>query len=235
MKDIQLWHGDCLKLMADIEPESVSLILTDPPYAVLKHRQAIKRHRLKDIGRYQAWDDMTVPEYYRLILNFSRIAYDVAKDGATIYCFCGNELTFIVRKAFERAGWHWRMVNYWRKTNPAPVAYGRRPQSAIEPFGMATKGKMNTWNVVNGGLAHNVIDAPSHSGITRIHPTQKPISVCEELIRRSSNEDDLVLDPFMGSGVTMKACLNLNRRGIGIEIRQDYYDVAKADLEKYLL
>mgnify|MGYP001607645547 FL=1 len=113
---IQLWHGDCLSLMANIEPESIELILTDPPYAVLKHREAIKRHRLKDIGRYQTWDDMTMSEYYRLMLDFSRLAYVVAREGATIYCFCGNELAFILRKAFERAGWHWRMVNYWRKT-----------------------------------------------------------------------------------------------------------------------
>ena len=232
---LQLWHGDCLSLMDSIESESVSLILTDPPYAVLRHRDAIKRHGLKDIGRYQEWDDMSVQEYYHLMLQFSRGSFRVSQEGATIYCFCGNELTFILRTAFERAGWHWRMVNYWRKTNPAPVAYGRRPQSAIEPFCMATKGKNNTWNVENGGLAHNVIDAPSHSGITRIHPTQKPLTVLEELIRRSSNEGDLVLDPFAGSGVTLKACRNLNRRGIGIEIRQDYYNVAKADLEKYLL
>ena len=110
---LQLWHGDCLSLMDSIEPESVGLILTDPPYAVLKHKEAIKRHRLKDIGRYQEWDDMSVAEYYHLMLNFSRLAYGVARDGATIYCFCGNELTFILRMAFERAGWHLRIYNYF--------------------------------------------------------------------------------------------------------------------------
>ena len=133
------------------------------------------------------------------------------------------------------------MVNFWKKTNPAPVVRGKRPQSSVEAFGMAIKVKNNTFNAENFGKIHNwiecddVIETPIPSGITRTHPSQKPLKLMEELMRRSSNEGDLVLDPFMGSGVTMKACHNLNRRGIGIEIRQDYYDVAKADLEAYLL
>ena len=238
---LQLWHGDCLSLMDNIEAESVGLILTDPPYAVLKNKTgAIQRHRLSPIGRYQEWDDMTISQYYRLMLSFLRQAYRVSRDGATIYCFCGNELTTILRMAMERAGWHWRMMNYWHKTNPAPIAYGKRPQSSVEPFGMATKGKQSIFNADNFGKIHNwiecddVIESPSVSGLSRKHPTQKPLPIFEELIRRSSNEGDLVLDPFAGSGVTLKACRNLNRRGIGIEISQDYYNVAKADLESYL-
>jgi len=241
MKDIQLWHGDCLSLMENIESESVDLVLADAPYAVLRNKHSIKRHKAKEIERYQEWDDMTIPQYYRMLLEFSKKSYRVGREGTTLYCFCATENAFLLRTALERAGWRWFMVNFWKKTNPAPVVRGKRPQSSVEAFGMAIKVKNNTFNAENFGKIHNwiecddVIETPIPSGITRTHPSQKPLKLIEELIRRSSNEGDLVLDPFMGSGVTMKACRNLNRRGIGIEIRQDYYDVAKADLEQYLL
>ena len=241
MKDIQLWHGDCLSLMENIESGSVDLVLADAPYAVLRNKQGIKRHKAKEIERYQEWDDMTIPQYYRMLLEFSKKSYRVGREGTTLYCFCATENAFLLRTALERAGWRWFMVNFWKKTNPAPVVRGKRPQSSVEAFGMAIKVKNNTFNAENFGKIHNwiecddVIETPIPSGITRTHPSQKPLKLMEELMRRSSNEGDLVLDPFMGSGVTMKACRNLNRRGIGIEIRQDYYDVAKADLEQYLL
>src|SRR3990167_8700241 len=157
MKDIRLWHGDCLELMKDIEPESVSLILTDPPYAVLKHREAIKRHKAKEIERYQAWDDMTISQYYRLLLDFSKMAYRVCREGATLYCFCATENAFLLRMALERSNWRWTMVNFWHKSNPAPIVRGKRPQSSVEVFGMAIKTKGNTFNAENLGRIHNWI------------------------------------------------------------------------------
>ena len=235
MKDIQLWHGDCLSLMKDIDAESVNLVIADAPYAILKDNAPVFRVHMKPIEREQEWDNLTIPQYYRLLLSFLDEAYRVSKDGATLYCFCANELAFLVQMASRKVGWYWRMVNVWHKLNPAPVWNGNRPQASVEIFCMVTKGKNNTWCVENGGLAHNHFEFPIPNGKTRKHPTQKPEGLIEALLLRSSNEGDLVLDPFMGSGVTMKACHNLGRRGIGIEIRQDYYDVAKADLEAYLL
>ena len=239
---LQLWHGDCLKLMENIGAETVDLILTDPPYAVLRHRESIKRHKAKEIERYQAWDDMTISQYYRMLLEFSKVVYSVCREGATLYCFCATENAFLLRMALERVGWRWIMVNFFHKVNPAPVARGRRPQSSVEAFGMAVKARGNTFNAENFGKVHNwiecgddVFEYPIPSGLTRTHPAQKPLKLMEELIRRSSNEGDLVLDPFMGSGTTLKACLGLNRRGIGIEIDEAYYNAAKADLERYLL
>lgn len=232
---IRLWHGDCLSLMKNIESESVGLVIADPPYAILKDNAPVFRGYMKPIERSQEWDDMTIPQYYRLLLSFLKEAYRVGRDGATLYCFCANELAFLVQMAARRAGWFWRMVHVWHKQNPAPIWNGNRPQAAVEIFCMVTKGKKNTWHVENGGLAHNHFEFPIPGGISRKHPTQKPLGLIEALIQRSSNEGDLVLDPFVGSGVTMKACLNLNRRGIGIEINSDYYNSAKVDLERYLL
>ena len=66
------------------------------------------------------------------------------------------------------------------------------------------------------------------------HPTVKPLDITEKIIRNSSREGDTVLDPFMGSGTTGVACCNLNRRFIGIEINQDFFDVAKERIKATL-
>lgn len=65
------------------------------------------------------------------------------------------------------------------------------------------------------------------------HPTQKPIKLMEELLKIHSNQEQLILDPFMGSGTTGIACLNLNRNFIGIELDPTYYNIAKTRIENY--
>ena len=85
-----------------------------------------------------------------------------------------------------------------------------------------------TYNRQNQKYESSVIPIPSESGggCKRYHPTQKPIKLIEYLIKIHSNKDDIVLDPFMGSGTTGVACRNLNRKFIGIELDEDYYQIA---------
>jgi len=71
-----------------------------------------------------------------------------------------------------------------------------------------------------------------HSERTK-HPTQKPVNVIETLIKWVTNENDVILDPFMGSGTTAIAALNLNRKFIGIEINQEYFDIARERIDKH--
>ena len=66
----------------------------------------------------------------------------------------------------------------------------------------------------------------------KMHPTEKPVELMQILIENSSNENDTVLDPFMGSGSTGIACLNTNRNFIGIELDKTYFDIAKSRIEK---
>lgn len=66
----------------------------------------------------------------------------------------------------------------------------------------------------------------------RFHSTQKPLDLITRLVLASSNEDDIILDPFMGSGTTGVACKNLNRNFIGIELDENYFNIAKDRIEK---
>ena len=76
------------------------------------------------------------------------------------------------------------------------------------------------------------VECDNINGKDKIHPTQKPITYLERLILNSSNELDTVLDPFMGSGSTGVACINTNRKFIGIELDNTYYEIAKNRIQE---
>ena len=226
----QIMQGDCLEQMKSIPDGSVNLILTDPPYAIMTNKQSVWRSGMKPINRFEEWDNMTNAQYYRLMYEFGKETFRLATKTATIYIFCACEIFMLVRMALEKAGWYYRMPNYWHKTNPAPVWNGRRPQASVETICMATRTKKNTWNVQNGGLCHNLFEYPIVSSSIRIHPSQKPVNLMGELILRSSNPGDTVLDPFMGSASTGVAALQNGRKFIGIEKNDDYFASAKKRL-----
>jgi DNA modification methylase len=107
--------------------------------------------------------------------------------------------------------------------------------SATEFFIWATKntGAGHTWNYKLAGQKHNVFEYPICQGLERTeHPTQKPEALLKELLTYHTNENDLVLDCFAGSGSTLVACKNLNRRFIGIEISSDYMKIAEERLKQ---
>ena len=106
-------------------------------------------------------------------------------------------------------------------TNPAPKVHIVTYQAAVEPFAMFTKGR-NVFNVENGGLAHNVFRYPTPMGPERVHPTQKPVGLLEELIRNSSQPGDLVVDPYCGSGSTGEAARRMDRRFYGSDLDWTY-------------
>lgn len=231
----QIMQGDCLEKMKSIPDGSVNLILTDPPYAILTNKESVWRGGMKPINRYEDWDNMTNAQYYRLMLMFCTEALRVGTDTSTIYIFCACEIFMLVQMALKKAGWHYRMPNYWHKTNPAPVWNGRRPQASIETICMATKTKKNTWNVRNGGLCHNLFEYPIVSSSERIHPSQKPVKLMTEVILRSSNPGDTVLDPFMGSASTGVAAIQNGRNFIGIEKNIEHFEKASDRLCKTMV
>lgn len=116
----------------------------------------------------------------------------------------------------------------WEKLNPMPRNVNSRYVMDFECALWAVKGKKKwTFNKpVNVSYLKPVFKSSLVLGKTRIHPTQKNLTVIEEILSIHSNDNDLVFDPFAGSGVVAIACKNLNRRFIGSEIEKDYYKKA---------
>ena len=85
--------------------------------------------------------------------------------------------------------------------------------------------------LINGKRDPNVLEFKKTRN--ELHPTQKPVDMTEYMIGKFSDEGDVILDPFMGSGTTGIACLNTNRRFIGMELEEDYFNIAKERIENH--
>lgn len=138
--------------------------------------------------------------------------------------FCGTEQVSAIRATMVEKGLSTRLC-IWEKTNPSPMNGQVIWLSGIE---CCVYGKKKN-ATFNEHCKNTVFRFPTVKG--KLHPTQKPIDLMKYLIEVSSNENDIVLDPFMGSGSTGVACINTNRSFIGIELDKTYFDIAKERIE----
>jgi DNA modification methylase len=206
VSNIQLYLGDCLEVMKNIPDKSIDLILTDIPYGEVNRKSNGLRNLNKGIADIVNFD----------LNNLMNILCRVCKGS--IYIFCGTEQVSEIRKLMIKNGLSSRLV-IWNKTNPSPMNGKHIWLSSIECC-MYGKFKNATFNEHCKG---SVLSFPSGKG--KIHPTQKPLKLFEYLIKVSSNEGDLVLDPFAGSFTAGVACKILKRRFIGIEINKEYLNI----------
>ncbi len=139
--------------------------------------------------------------------------------------FCSPEGIAAWRDSIEAAGLRYKRACFWFKPDGAPQMNGQGPAFAVEPFVTAWCGAgYSRWN---GGGRRNLFPHPTNQSDRHgLHPTEKPLSLMAELVALFTNHNDLVCDPFMGSGTTMVACIKRGRRGIGIEKDPKYFDVA---------
>lgn len=219
---VTLYHGDCREVLAGPELlrasgllATVDHVFTDPPYNVraedisLEGRSPMKR----DFGEWdQGW---SATEFLSLVTPRLR-------GGGSLLSFTSDRLLSEFRTF---GGLHPRGTIVWEKMNPAPHP---RPMyvSATEWIVWLVKaGKAAVWN--GNGYTPNIVRHSACSGNERtVHPTQKPESLLLELLERHSNVRELILDPYMGSGTTGVAAKRIGRRFIGIEINEEYCEIA---------
>ena len=207
-------HGDC---MIEGDGLSVDVIITDPPYCI----GADVRRGGADAKALPAWDDTLNLEW------IPRWAGMLAKGGAMV-AFCGTRRAGQVWDAMLAAKLHPRQVFAWVKANPPP-SLRRSFSSALEIGVWATKGVATT---SPDATEHNVYFGPIETQ-GRIHPTQKPLGLMRWLVRQCSKPDDLICDPFCGSGSTGIAALMEGRRFLGIEREAEYAQAARARLDEW--
>lgn len=221
----KVYNTDCLAGLKKMKDETVDLIFTDPPYFQYraKNVKGLKNH--KDVVTEFEFDAYKTEEEYLAFLEEVLIeCYRVAKPGAAGYLFCGDDFVSYINKIVEKTGFQFRKVIHWHKTNPFPAIYTRKMYSnSMELIVHFSKGTPKTWNHKEVNKMHNFIETPICMGKERkAHKTQKPLKVCIPFIEISSNEGDLVLDPFMGSGSTAVAAAQLGRNYIGFERSEEY-------------
>lgn len=214
---INLLNGDCLQLLKDIKTSSVDLVLTDPPYNIARD------NNFNTMGRagidFGEWDkDADILSY---IVEASRV---LTKNGSLI-CFNDWKNLGDISKFAEANGFDTKDMIRLEKSNPMPRNRDRRYITDYECAIWFTK-KGAKW-VFN--RQDDKYQRPKfvHSIDKGLHPTQKSLKLMEELVKIHSNEGQVILDPFMGSGTTGLACKNLNRKFIGIEKDEAYFKIAE--------
>lgn len=226
-------NGDCLELIRSVQDKSVDLILTDPPYNLgtfMHERGTNIRGMRSNHFAYSGWDDLTFEEWSRVMELFLEECNRVLKPRGTLLMFMSIlKVETIVRLA-TKAGLYYKTVGVWHKTNPMPRNMDLHFINSNEPwiYFIGGGGKTGVFNN-NGKPIHDFIETPTISYSEHKighHPTQKPKRVLKHFVDILSNEDDLVMDPFMGSGSTGVVCELSNRRFIGFELDKSYYDVA---------
>lgn len=220
--NVQLYQGDCLERMKEIPDGSVDLVLTDPPYNISRDNNFSTMGRAGiDFGEWDKGADL-----FSYIKEVSRV---LTKDGSFVVFNDWKNLGDIARYA-ETLDFDTKDMIRLEKSNPMPRNRDRRYITDYECAIWFTKRKAK-WTFNRQDLSYQ---RPKFvcSVDKGLHPTQKSLKLMQELILIHSNEGDVVLDCFMGSGTTGAAAKNLNRDFIGIEKDEGYFKIAQERIEK---
>lgn len=213
---LHLIHGDCLEEMRKLPSGSIELVLTDPPYNIARDNNFATMGRAGiDFGE---WDKDA--DIFSYITEASR----VIKAGGSFIVFNAWKNLGNIAKEATRVGFETKDMLRLEKSNPMPRNRDRRYITDFECAFWFTKPKAKwTFNRQDPMYQRPKFVKSIEKGF---HPTQKNLSLMEDLLLIHSNDGDTVLDCFMGSGTTGVACKNLNRNFIGIELDKGYYDIA---------
>lgn len=237
MKNIELWQGDCLELMRNIPDKSVDMIFTDLPYGTtqckwdsiisLNELWVHYKRIIKDNGAILLFAQTPFDKILGASnLQMLRYEWIWEKTQATGH-LNANKMPM---KAHENILVFYKKLPVYnpQMTEGHPPMHSYRKtietQNNTELYGRMDK-------EINGGgttsrYPRDVLTFPSDKQKTHLHPTQKPLALCEYMIKPYTKEGDLVLDNCMGSGTTGVACKKLNRRFIGIELEEKYFNIS---------
>ena len=241
MKKFELWHGDCLELMKNIPDGSVDLVLTDPPYGTTACKwdsvipfepmwEQLNRI-IKPDGAICLFGSEPFSSALRMS-NIKHFKYDWIWDKK----FAGN---FALSK-YQPLKIHENIIVFSPKTS----VYYPQMQKREKPIKVgANKCDSESSKIAHAKLEYenkiydekcpeSIIHISSRSEKRGFHPTQKPVSLMEYLVKTYTREGETVLDFTMGSGSTGVACVNTNRNFIGIELDDGYFNIAKKRIEE---
>jgi site-specific DNA-methyltransferase (adenine-specific) len=217
---IQIWLGDCREIIPTLP--KVDLVLTDPPFSEYTHTNAKSNRNLG---------------YGNKAIDFKAIDFKAIQELISAVACDRWFISFLdwrhIARLEKECPDPWELVRFgvWVKTNPMPQISADRPANGWN--GIAYLHKKNIRKEWNGGGNHgNWIGGVVTDGL---HPTGKPLDLILRMISRFSNPGNIILDPFLGSGTTLRAAKDLGRRAIGIEIEERYAEIAARSLAQEVL
>lgn len=237
MDKITLINDDAIRALKRLDSNSVDLIIADPPYNLSKNY----------IGTF---DSMEARQFIDFTTSWLTESKRVLKNDGVIYVFMGMRMISYVYEIMDRKlgltfqnwiTWHYTQglgkQKSWSSRHDDILMFSNGGQSTFNLDAIRIPQKYyRSINNMRGANPGNVWDFShihySQKNRAKQHPTQKPEGVIERMILASSNAGDVVLDPFSGSGTTMRVVQQTNRVGIGIEIESDYIKETEKRLEE---
>lgn len=250
-----LFKGDSFKLLKEIDEKSIEMIFADPPYFLSSGGISCKNGKQVSVNKGE-WDSpKTIEERIRYHRTWISLCKNVLNDNGTIWISSTFHSVYAIGVALEMEGFSIINNIIWQKPNPAPNLSCRCFTHSTETIIWARKQITNkkkgnhyfnysamkaennnkqmkdVWIFNDEPELWNIPTTPKKEKTEGYHPTQKPMKLLERIIIASTKENDLVLDPFNGSGTTGIVCTNLNRRYIGIDTSEEYLEITKKRYE----
>jgi len=244
-KNFILYAGDVFEVMQQFDPESIDMIFADPPYFLSNDGITCQSGKMVSVNKGK-WDkSLGFEEDIEFTDSWIKACKTVLKKDGSIWI--SGTLHIIYKVGFILEKNKFDIINdiIWYKPNAPPnlsckyfthsheiILWARKQKNAKHNFHYEL---MKHWDNPKDKLKNpgkqmrsvwSIPLLPPNEKRNGKHPTQKPLELLNRIISASSNEGDLVLDPFVGSGSTGVACSILNRRFIGIDINTNYLDLA---------
>ncbi len=249
-KSNRIIHGNCIEIMNEkLDERSVDLIFADPPYNLQLENELYRPNETKVNGVEDSWDKFeTLKQYDDFTTEWLSACQRVLKDDGCIWIIGTYHNIFRMGKILQDLGFWILNDIVWVKTNPMPNFRGVRFTNAHETLIWAKKSKdakytfnyramknynddlqmRSDWNFPLCTGNERLMDEEGK----KLHSTQKPSALLRRIILSSTNIDDIVLDPYFGTGTTGAVAQSLKRRWIGIEKELRYIDAARDRISK---
>ena len=236
-ENFKLVQGDSLKVLKKLEPKSIDMIFADPPYFLSSDGISCSGGKMVSVNKGE-WDkSIGIEEKHKFNRKWIKLCYEVLKDDGTIWISGTMHNIYSIGMALEQEGF--KIINNitWKKLNPPPNISCRAFVHSTETILWAKKDIKKSKHKFNYSLMRKLNDGKQMKDVWETsltkpsekrcgkHPTQKPIEILEKIILASTDEGDLILDPFNGSGTTGIVANRLNRKYIGIEKEKEYLDL----------
>lgn len=240
---ITIYHGDCRSVIPALEPETVRLLWTDPPYGhgnqdgdlqAARVRDGVKGARVREVVPIQ---NDTQDAMRRVVDEALTLAEPLLIPDCCCCCCCsgggGPNVTFAwLANRMDSNGLQFFHAVVWDKSGRGHgLGWRFRRDYEFVMVGHKRGGKLS-WTDNDTAVPNIVHVMPTGN---ELHPTEKPVALVSHFIELTTNEGDLILDPFMGSGTTLRAAKDAGRRAIGIELEERYCEVAAKRLRQNVL
>lgn len=240
-ENITLYLGDSLKILNKLDSKSIQLIFADPPYFLSNDGITCQGGKMVSVNKGD-WDKCK--DKHKFNKKWIKQCYDLLSFNGSIFISGTYHNIYSIGMALEEN--NYKIINNitWQKTNPPPNLACRSFKHSTETIIWARPNHRKYKHIFNykemkeeaGGVQMKDVWTssltPKKEKKEGKHPTQKPLFLLDRIVRAASNEGDLILDPFNGSGTTAVAAIRNNRKYIGIDNNKEYLDITIRRIKK---